>query len=1114
MDQPIATYSFLPYLRQGLAGHIISADGDDTVKVRAAAHVSLTLSGEGIGAVPPLPVDKDVAIYGPGEIVGIDPRVIVRTAPREWITNFEPNYMPFIEFYEEDFPWRYTPAAADTTSHRLRPWIALVVLAEGEFDEQAMIPSRPLPFIKAANAADLFPPADQLWAWAHVHVNQALSNEFTTNAMEPVLANLQTLLDKHPDRAYARLICPRLLKENTPYHAFLMPVFERGRLAGLGKNPDNAPFATHSAWVAYPAGAATREEGDNYPYYHRWYFRTGSVGSFEYLVRLLVPRPMPSQVGNRPVDTLDPGADLPPIDEPDLNGTLRLGGALQPPEDTLPPAEKVIAKKFDEWAIDYPHPFQSSLAGFINLADEYTRTLPGDANQANELPDEIQNDPDPLITPPLYGRWHAPAERLLTDRAGGDLPNNANWVHDLNLDPRFRIAAGFGTRVVQKNQEAYMDAAWGQIGQVLEANRVIRQGQFAREVNLVWYNAHLLPLLTARPEKALALTAPLHSRVLDAGLTVRRQVDLSLLPRAAVTPTARRILRPRARLVASLPFDAVRPAEALVARLNAGEVAAAPPKTFPPGAATVQDVADRLQPAGAPAFVRDWLRRFPWVKYLPFALILIVLLLMALFPVAGLLALGAALVAGLGWLARLLFQWSAALEQSAAVDEGEQTPEAVDALPKSPDFVITYPGEPFTNHGGASDSPEAVRYKTALKDANLIDAASNAAAALPERRPLDLSAINRAVLAGIDPKITITRRVRSSIFLPPRLVELLGGGLEEIIDYPVIDLPMYDPLVGVSSELFLPNINLIPQNTLSLLEPNQRFIEAYMVGLNHEFSRELLWREFPSRQNGTFFRQFWDIKGYLDDKGLADVDLRESLYDIPPMTWWPPSSDLGRHNHRKTPGEQQKKDLVLVVRGELLKKYPTAVVYAHAAEWQKTNDVMDPSKERILVELEGDELEKPPRTKVKTPIYEARVAPDIYFFGFDLDAITARGGTGADPNDPAGWFFVIKERPGEPRFGLDETPSDVISVWNDLAWTDVLPSPPPDPAYLQITGALAPIGLKPSPADEVTEEKDQRPEDLQVRWDNKMSAADLAYILYQAPVMVAVHAAEMLPKDA
>ncbi len=40
----------------------------------------------------------------------------------------------------------------------------------------------------------------------------------------------------------------------------------------------------------------------------------------------------------------------------------------------------------------------------------------------------------------------------------------------------------------------------------------------------------------------------------------------------------------------------------------------------------------------------------------------------------------------------------------------------------------------------------------------------------------------------------------------------------------------------------------------TLLRTNNRFIEAYLVGLNHEMGRELLWREYPTDQRGTYFR--------------------------------------------------------------------------------------------------------------------------------------------------------------------------------------------------------------------------------------------------------------------
>ena len=100
--------------------------------------------------------------------------------------------------------------------------------------------------------------------------------------------------------------------------------------------------------------------------------------------------------------------------------------------------------------------------------------------------------------------------------------------------------------------------------------------------------------------------------------------------------------------------------------------------------------------------------------------------------------------------------------------------------------------------------------------------------------------------------------------------------------YPEIDDPMYAPLTDLSSEYFLPNIQLLEMNSITLLETNQKFIEAYMVGLNHEFARELLWREYPTDQRGSYFRQFWDVSSFLGSPG-ADAGRRcaSGCFDVP-----------------------------------------------------------------------------------------------------------------------------------------------------------------------------------------------------------------------------------------
>ena len=46
----------------------------------------------------------------------------------------------------------------------------------------------------------------------------------------------------------------------------------------------------------------------------------------------------------------------------------------------------------------------------------------------------------------------------------------------------------------------------------------------------------------------------------------------------------------------------------------------------------------------------------------------------------------------------------------------------------------------------------------------------------------------------------------------------------------------------------------MPPNSVTLVQPNSRFIEAFMIGLNHEMGRELLWREYPTDRRGSYFR--------------------------------------------------------------------------------------------------------------------------------------------------------------------------------------------------------------------------------------------------------------------
>jgi hypothetical protein len=1078
-------YSFLPWLRTGLATRI---PDEKPTGVRAKVPVFLRLTGEPFepnGEPPSRLVEQHVQIYGPGDILAIERPAVSRTEPRPYISNFEPNYLAHIEFYEEDYPWRYSPAPRDGATKRLPPWLALIVLESGEQPEfiDGTVSDRPQPYITVTNPAAL-QPANELGAWAHVHVNGELDTLLAIDDpkdMGPALSNLGRVLREAPDSACSRVICPRHLRPSTQYDAFLVPAFEAGRRAGLGMTGAEIAAgitAVDPAWT--PTGIPDPVSGQ-LPYYYRWSFTTSTAGDFEYLVRLLDPIEAAEPVGRRDMDAhRSPGFGLDGITTTTLpDGVLRLGGALQLPDFDDPPVDD--HENWDNYyeqrpapAPQYPVQWQKDLAGLINLATEYQHTTPAAAN--SKLAPRVTGlsaQTDPVITPPLYGRWHALTPQLLTDDKGNPVPDAElrGWVHRLNLDPRFRVAAQFGTQVIQMRQEELMASAWKQLGDARLANAGIRIAQLAREVGNILLARNFPPAQPATAAAAeepplasarsLTLSAPAHPRVVEsvsqarartvgeeAGeqLAVGFKVARSLIASAPVSPPMRRITRPRSRLMRRLDFTD-QPPEKLVSRIDEGEIFAARPLTTPVGLATPAKLVAALPSSDDPT--------------LP--------------------------------------------PPNPIID-------APNLLPPNPIFELRALGEaqpPAQTVPDTEDSAEARAYKSALGRLSEGLAQAAAAADPADREPLGVTAATDDMMAGLDAEATVLAALFGRLNVPQR-VRSAAAGLTEVMAYPVFDMPMYKDLLAKSVDTFVPNLGLLPPNSITLLESNRRFIESYLVGLNHELAREMLWREYPTDLRGTPFRQFWDPRPALSEEDETADERKQRLYDIKPIHEWPKTALLGENDNRPPPppGEEHEPDLVLVIRGELLKKYPTAAIYAHKAVWpvdDKGN--VDMSGERVLADV--PEGVKPPRHLIRMPLYEAKVEPDIYLLGFDLGADTARDGG----DDGLGWFFVIKERPGDPRFGLDEDPpegSPEVEVWNDLTWGWVDPQ---NKRFIRFDATRrVTLDKLELPADQ--EKIEQREDDDHLKeWSSTVSSADVAYILFQAPVLVAVHAMEMLPDD-
>ena len=478
MSEPLGSYAFLSWLRTGVSTGISRVDGEGPVAPRAKVAVTVTLNTGSAGV--------DLALYGPGDVTGIDPRVVIRTWPRSGVVDAESNFFPLVEFAQADLPWRYTPARA-TAEDRLRPWLALVVLTDDEIERET--PSRagrPLPSVTVKEAATL-PQLDQTWAWAHIQVSGVTT-------IDP--ARAADLLGREPSRLLSRLLCPRRLRERARYRAFLVPTFERGRLAGLGEAQLDEVDGLAPAWTSDARNIEL-------PVYYSWRFDTGPAGDFESLVRLLRPRPLPATVGSRDMDVEDPGSALPAA----AGRPLGLEGALKTPrtQTTLwPNAERA------GWT--------TALRALLNRAAELLRGASG----------------RPVVGPPLYGRWHAARDTL-------EPTERPPWFQELNADPRLRAMAGLGTQVVQTQQRQLMASAWQQVEVIRRLNDELRRTQLAREVAQRLMTRHVR---TADTEGALQLTAPVHGLIRGSPLTVRALLRGGAIAAGVFQAQFRRVARP------------------------------------------------------------------------------------------------------------------------------------------------------------------------------------------------------------------------------------------------------------------------------------------------------------------------------------------------------------------------------------------------------------------------------------------------------------------------------------------------------------------------------------------------------------------------------------------
>lgn len=864
---------FLPWVRQ-------STFAGDSLTVRAG------------GRDVPVPVSR----YGPGDVAGIAPSQIRRRDPAPGSLAMPPNFFPSMEFNTPDFPWLVSPMAPDA-SGQLQPWLVLVVVEAPSGDALAHLPEAKLPVIEVPR--NELPPPSELALWAHVQLNEN----------GPATAEVVR-------RGIARILSPRALAPRRRYLACLVPTFEAGRLAGLGKPVPDARSAV-PAWSAGPGTVVL-------PVYDSWPFTTADTGDLETLARRLE------------------GRDLKEFTHPKLLDVSRVSGNV---------AGKLAA-------------FEGALRP---VKSNVTWTGAAVTAAAAKIRTELEHTPVggiPVVGLPLYGSI-----------ASGTVRPLPGWLSDLNLDPRRRAAAGLGSELVRQHQEELVDEAWRQAGDIQRARRE-REGAVLADVAKGRLHARLVAPLGGA--NAMVTMAPSLARTHDApGRTLAARVAASVVPGPVLDAGFRRILAVKAPLPARKAGQGIRRSLAVQNTL-----------TFTPG--TLPWIPwkcitkNRIQNSVNVGF---WLPPTPGstrpASTLPH-------LTVAAAPVAPATPLTAVRA---------------------------ETPTA-----RAPQAAATVGGVAAVAQAPPADVVTAFLAQQATRLPSVVQVTKPAALAWPAPvAPAGPATANTRFAA----RLTLGDRARlndaTGVQATPRFAQPLAAWLD--------------------GEWLLSGID-VPPDSAGLLEINTAFVEALIVGANHELARELLWRGVPLARNSTLLTRFFESRGSSAPR------------DITPVSEWNAADALGSHFAL---GER----CVMILRSPLVSHLSETVIF--------------------LTDAVADGPYRKPGANQILPLFRGFAGADTAYFGFDVTPEKLA----AEP----GYYFVIQELSGAPRFGLDESATATFNTWNDLAWP-----------LVAVSGGYVAVGAKkPAPA---------QPKGLE--WGK--DAANMAAITMQRPLRLAIHTSLLMPK--
>jgi hypothetical protein len=236
-----------------------------------------------------------------------------------------------------------------------------------------------------------------------------------------------------------------------------------------------------------------------------------------------------------------------------------------------------------------------------------------------------------------------------------------------------------------------------------------------------------------------------------------------------------------------------------------------------------------------------------------------------------------------------------------------------------------------------------------------------------------------------------------------------------ILAYPIFPEPAYYYLKMFSDKFIIPGVDKLPEDSVAVFESNSSFVEAYLCGMNTEMGRELLWREYPTDQRGSYFRKFWD-----SETTAADIQ-SNNFFDIEPVHTW--KGKLGDNHPDSKTGL-----LLFALKGKLMRQYPSTQVFLQRAAVGQTPK-----------SLQFDSGATEENGGIVLPVIQAFLREDILLVGFKrgFDELV-----GNPMRGDYGYFLTFLEDVEDLNFQSKNYLSEAANANNAAKAADILKNRP------------------------------------------------------------------------